>query len=75
MGNCPHCDDLLCAALEASKAYHDLLASLEGADIRHDTGLADSLKVSEAKFVSNRDNAITALRDHQRDHAKSAHSR
>lgn len=66
-----HCDGLL-HALEASKAYHDLLGALEAADIRHDTKLAYHLQAEEAKSASTRDDAITALRDHKRTHAKGA---
>jgi len=72
MRNCSHCDGLLHTALDASKAYHDLLGALEGTDIRHDTELADYLQAEEAKSVSKRDDAITALRDHERTHAKGA---
>ena len=68
--NCSHCDGLLHAALEASKAYHDLLGALEAADIRHDTELAHYLQAEEAKSASTRDDAITALRDHERTHSK-----
>jgi hypothetical protein len=70
--NCSHCDGLLHVALEASKAYHDLLGALEAADIRHDTKLAYHLQAEEAKSASTRDDAITALRDHERTHAKGA---
>lgn len=70
--NCSHCDGLLHAAIDASKAYHDLLAALEAADIRHDTELAHYLQAEEAKSASMRDDAITALRDHERTHAKDA---
>jgi hypothetical protein len=69
---CSHCDGLLHAALDASKAYHDLLGALEAADIRHDTKLAYYLQAGEAKSASTRDDAITALRDHERTHAKGA---
>jgi HD superfamily phosphohydrolase YqeK len=71
---CSHCDGFVQAALEASKAYHDLLGALEAADIRHDTELAYHLQVQQAKSVLNRDNSVMALRDHERTHAKSAPS-
>jgi len=70
MRNCSLCDGLLHAALDASKAYHDLLRALEAADIQHDTELALHLQAEEAKSTSMRDDAITALRDHERTHAK-----
>jgi hypothetical protein len=72
MRNCSHCDGLLHAALDASKAYHDLLGALEAANIRHDSELAYCLQAEEAESASARDDAITALRDHERTHAKSA---
>ena len=70
---CTQCDSLLQAALDASRAYHDLLGALEAADIRHDTQLAYDLQAQEAKSVLNRDAAIMALRNHERIHAKVAH--
>jgi hypothetical protein len=73
MRDCSHCDGLLHVALEASKAYHDLLGALEAADIHHDTELADYLQAQETKSASLRDDAVTALRDHERTHAKGAH--
>ena len=73
MRDCSLCDGLLQAALETSKAYHDLLGALEAADIHHDTELADSLQAQETKSASMRDDAVTALRDHERTHARSAH--
>ena len=72
MRDCSHCDGLLHVALDASKAYHDLLGALEAADIHHDSELAHYLQAEEAKSTSTRDDAITALRDHERTHAKSA---
>ena len=72
MRNCSQCDGLLYAALDASKAYHDLLGALEAANIRHDTELAYRLQAEETKSASTRDDAITALRDHERTHAKGA---
>jgi hypothetical protein len=70
--NCSQCDGLLQAALDASKAYHDLLAALEAADIRHNPKLAHDLQAEETKSASTRDYAIMALRDHERTHAKGA---
>jgi hypothetical protein len=63
---CSNCDSLLKAALEASKTYHELLGALEAADIRHNSELALHLQAGETKSASDRNDAITALRDHQR---------
>ena len=72
---CSECADFLKAALEASRAYHNLLGDLESSHIRNDTKEAFRLNDQIAQSVLSRDNSITALRDHQRTHAKSAHGR
>jgi hypothetical protein len=72
---CSNCDCLLEAALKASKAYHELLGALEAADIRHNSELALHLQAGEAKSASDRNDAITALRDHERSHAGVGHGK
>ena len=69
---CPHCDGFLQAALEASQTYHALVGALEAAHIRNETEPTYHLQAQIARAVLSRDNAITALLDHQRTHAKGA---
>jgi len=72
---CSECADFLQTALEASHAYHHLLEALENANLCNDNVEAFRQRAQLAAVTLNRDDAITALRDHQRSHAKSAQGR
>ena len=74
MSHCSHCDSLLQTALEASRAYHDLLADLEAAHIRHDTDLTFRIHEQVAEALSNRDAAVAAISEHARTHARGTSS-
>ena len=50
--DCPHCERLKLAAVEASGAYHDLLADLESAHIKHDNKLTIVLRERMAKALA-----------------------
>jgi hypothetical protein len=62
------CDRLLHAAIETSRAYHDLLGDLEAADIGHDTKLHFRVQKLAAQALLNRDDGRHSLRDHERTH-------
>ena len=59
---CSECDDLLTAALSASKEYHNLLSDLEAAHIRGDASITFALLEQVNQSVVKRDNSITAAR-------------
>ena len=60
------------AAIAASKAYHNLMADLESAHIRHDVEQPFRIQQQVAKALLERDEAIRALNDHERVHGKHA---
>jgi hypothetical protein len=72
MEYCARCEGLMLAAINASKAYHDCLADLESAHIRHDVEEPFGLKQQVAKALRNRDSAINALNDHEYTHKSRA---
>jgi hypothetical protein len=56
------------AAIEASRAYHDLMGDLETAHIRRDAGQPFEIKPRVAMALKDRDSAIQALNHHERSH-------
>ena len=70
LNNCAHCESLLRAALRASKAYHNLLGVLEAAHICHDMERAFLIQEEVVEALLRRDEAINALSEHERAHAK-----
>jgi hypothetical protein len=70
LNDCAHCESLLRTALKASKTYHDLLGVLEAAHIRHDLEHAFLIQDEIAEALLSRDEAIAALSEHERVHAK-----
>ena len=68
--HCARCEDLTQAALDASRVYHNLLAVLEAAHICHDTDLTFGIQQQVAKALTNRDDAIRVLSEHESTHSK-----
>ena len=68
--NCPQCRDLQRIAIEASKAYHEFLANLEAAHIRHDSEALLTLSAHLERASKLRDAAITGLTNHESTHAE-----
>ena len=68
--HCFECDQLLIAALTASREYHTLLSDLEAAHIRGDTPEAYRLQEQVNQAVPTRDNALAELCQHQWTHQR-----
>ena len=68
--HCARCEDLRQAALDASRVYHNLLAVLEAAHICHNTDLTFDIRQQVGRALTNRDDAIRVLSEHERSHAK-----
>jgi hypothetical protein len=56
------------AAIEASRAYHQLMGDLETAHIRRDARQPFEIKQQVAIALKSRDSAILALNHHERSH-------
>jgi hypothetical protein len=68
---CPHCERLKLAAVEASRAYHDIMADLESAHIiKHDDKLTLALREGMAKALLSRNVAISELTAHESTHKR-----
>ena len=68
MAFCEHCERLKFAVLDASKVNHNLLAIL---DVTHDDfELTAGIQQHIAKSLTDRDDAIRALKDHENTHTK-----
>jgi hypothetical protein len=68
--HCLECRGLQKLAIEASRAYHDLLANLEAAYIHHDSAASLTLSVHLGKALKLRDSALAELVNHESTHAE-----
>jgi hypothetical protein len=68
--SCALCADLMLAALKASQVFHHVLESLESAHIRNDNDGAFDFQAQVEGVTLTRNNAVAALREHERTHAK-----
>jgi|KBSMisStandDraft_5_1062788.scaffolds.fasta_scaffold109384_4 hypothetical protein len=64
---CEHCERFRLAVLNASRVHHNLSAVLGVA--HNDTDLAARIQQHIAKAVTDRDEAIRTLKDHESTHA------
>jgi|SRR5690349_12475896 hypothetical protein len=67
---CGQCEGLMLAAVDASRVYHALMAELEEAHIRHDPEQPFHIQERVAKALTDRDEAIRVLNDHERAHKR-----
>ncbi len=67
---CSQCRHLQQLAIEASKAYHALLANLEAAYVRHDSEASLALSAHLDKALKLRDAALAELTNHESTHAE-----
>jgi hypothetical protein len=72
MASCEECEILALAAFDASRAHHNLLTVLEAVHICHDAALTLGIQQRVAKALRDRDEAISALNDHEGVHTKQA---
>jgi hypothetical protein len=70
MNSCLTCDHLMEAALEASRLYHGILATVEAAHISRRYDLAMNLGTQVIEALSRRDEAVRALSWHRQSHAR-----
>ena len=66
--DCLQCRALERIALDASRAYHELLADLEAAHIRHDLEATSLLSVRLKKAFQRREMAVNELTAHESTH-------
>jgi hypothetical protein len=73
--HCFECDQLLIAALTASREYHTLLSDLEAAHIRGDSSITFGLQKQVNASVLKRDESISSLHQHRWTHTISGNGR
>jgi len=69
---CQLCLGLQRIAIEASRAYYELLSNLEVMHIRHDSEATLTLSWHLARALKYRDTAIKELTNHESTHAEKA---
>lgn len=67
---CLQCHSLQQIALKASREYHDCLADLEAAYIRHDSEALQGLSVRAKIAFELRNSALAGLSIHENTHAE-----
>jgi hypothetical protein len=72
---CSHCERLKLAALEASRAYHEILAELEFAHFSHNNALIPALRERLEKALRGRNTAISELTVHESTHKRAKSTR
>jgi len=65
---CEHCERFRLAVLKASRVHHNLSAVLGAA--HNDTDLTAGIQPHIAKALTDRDDAIRVLKDHENTHTK-----
>jgi len=68
---CPRCEQLRVKALEATRAYHALLAQLESAHIKHEDHMTYALRLQLEEALRFRNIAIDELCRHEQTHQTS----